>query len=38
LAVVISALLVLLVFNGVALALMRTTKDIGSDRSRGVRA
>jgi fumarate reductase subunit D len=36
LAIVISAILVLLVFDGVALALMRKTKDIGSNRSRGV--
>jgi hypothetical protein len=30
--IVIPAMLVLLVFGGVALALMRKTKDIGSDR------
>jgi hypothetical protein len=32
LSIVIPAMLVLLVFDGVALALMRKTRDIGSDR------
>lgn len=32
LSIAIPAMLVLLVFDGVALALMRKTKDIGSDR------